>query len=113
DVLAAIKDRGPLMGACMDVGHTVEIGVDPVECIERCGDRLHDMHIKDISQAAKGAKTVELGQGIIDIVGILKALSGRKYPYHVGLEHEANADNPQPYVMECAGYLRGVAAAMA
>jgi inosose dehydratase len=113
DVLAAIKDRDPLMGVCMDLGHTVEIEVDPLECIERCGDRLHDLHMKDITKAAKDGKTVELGQGVIDIVAVLRALSARKYPHHIGLEHEANSDNPQPYVMECAGYLRGVMAAIA
>ena len=113
DVLALIKDRDPLMGICMDIGHTVRIGVDPVECIDRSGSRLHDLHIKDETKAAPEGKDAELGRGVIDIVGVLKALSARKFPYHVGLEYEANANNPLPYVMECAGYERGVMAAMA
>jgi inosose dehydratase len=112
DVFARIKDRDPLMGICMDVGHTVRIGVDPVERIARCGSRLHDLHFKDVTKAAKDGKETELGRGVIDIVGVLKALSARKFPYHVGLEYEGNAFNPFPYVMECAGYLRGVVAAM-
>jgi sugar phosphate isomerase/epimerase len=113
DILALIKDRDPHMGICMDIGHTVRIGVDPVECIERCGSRLHDLHIKDVTQAAREGKDVELGRGVIDIVGVLKALSTRKFPYHIGLEYEAHADNPLPHVMECAGYERGALAAMA
>lgn len=113
DVLAMIKDRDPLMGVCMDIGHTVRIGVDPVECIDRCGDRLHDLHMKDETKAAKDGKPTELGHGVIDIVGVLKGLIARKFPYHVGLEYEAHEDNPQPYVMECAGFLRGAIAAMA
>jgi sugar phosphate isomerase/epimerase len=113
DVLALIKDRDPLMGICMDIGHTVSAGVDPVECIERCGDRMHDLHMKDQTKAAKDAEPTALGRGVIDIVGVLKALSARKFPYHIGLEHEANAPNLFPDVMECAGYLRGAVAAMA
>ena len=113
DVLAMIKDRDPLMGICMDIGHTMRIGVDPVECIERCGERMHDLHIKDETKAAKDGKPTELGRGVIDIVGVLKALSARKFPYHVGLEYEANGTNPLPYVMECAGYERGALAALA
>ncbi|MGA2177693.1 MAG: sugar phosphate isomerase/epimerase [Verrucomicrobiota bacterium] len=113
DVFALVKDRDPLMGICMDIGHTVRIGVDPVECVDRCGDRLHDLHMKDETKAAADGKPTELGRGVIDIVGVLKALSARKFPYHIGLEYEAHADNPQPYVMECAGYLRGALAAMA
>jgi inosose dehydratase len=113
DVFALIKDRDPLMGICMDIGHTVRIGVDPVECIERCGDRMHDLHMKDETKAAKDGEPTELGRGVIDIIGVLKALSARKFPYHVGLEYEAHATNPLPYVMECAGYLRGAIAGMA
>jgi inosose dehydratase len=113
DVFTLVKDRDPLMGICMDIGHTVRIGVDPVECIERCGDRMHDMHMKDESKAAKEGEPRALGRGVVDIVGALKALSARKFPYHIGLEYEANAANPLPNVMECAGYLRGVVAAMA
>ena len=112
DIIPMIKDRDPDMGICMDIGHTVRAGADPVECIERCGDRLHDMHMKDETKAAKDGKPTELGKGVIDIVGTLKVLSERKFPYHIGLEYEANGTNPQPYVMECAGYLRGVTAAM-
>jgi len=112
DILPLIKDRDPVMGICMDIGHTVRAGVDPVECVERCGGRLLDMHMKDVTKAAKEGKATELGKGVIDIVALLKALSARKFPYHIGLEYEANGDNPQPYVMECAGYLRGVMAAI-
>jgi sugar phosphate isomerase/epimerase len=113
DVFAMVKDRDPLMGICMDIGHTVRIRVDPVECIDRCGSRLLDLHMKDETKADKDGKATELGRGIIDIVGVLKALSARKFPYHIGLEYEANAANPLPSVMECAGYLRGALAAMA
>lgn len=113
DVFEMIKDRDPRMGICMDIGHTVRVGVDPVECIDRCGSRLHDLHMKDVTKAAKEGRATELGWGVIDIVGVLKALSARKFPYHIGLEYEANAANPLPYVMECAGYLRGTIAAMA
>jgi sugar phosphate isomerase/epimerase len=112
DVFALVKDRDPLMGICMDVGHTVRVQVDPVECIERCGDRMHDMHMKDVTMAAPAGKETELGHGVIDIVGILKALSARKFPYHIGLEYEAHGNDLQPYVMECAGFLRGVVAAI-
>jgi inosose dehydratase len=111
DVYKFVKDRDPLMGICMDVGHTVRIGVDPVECIEKCGDRLHDMHMKDETKAAKDGKPTELGRGVIDIAGILKALQARKFPYHVGLEYEAHQDAPQPGVRESIGYIRGVLAA--
>jgi sugar phosphate isomerase/epimerase len=112
DVYSMVKDRDPLMGICMDVGHTVRIGVDPVECIEKCGGRLHDIHMKDETKAAPEGKPTEVGRGVLDIVGILKALAEHKFPYHVGLEYEAHGDNPQPGVRESIGYIRGVLAAI-
>ena len=112
DVFNMVKDRDPLMGICMDVGHTVRIGVDPMECIAKCGDRLHDMHIKDVTEAAPSGKNAKVGRGVIDIVGILQSLAARKFPYHIGLEYEADENNPMPGVLESVGYMRGVLAAI-
>jgi inosose dehydratase len=112
DVLALVADRDPVMGICMDIGHTARVGVDPVECVSKCGARLHDVHLKDETKAAADGKPTELGRGVIDVVGVLKALSAKAFQHHVGLEYEAHPDSPLPYVMECAGYERGVLAAM-
>jgi inosose dehydratase len=113
DVYEMVKNRDPLMGICMDVGHTARIGVDPVMCVKKCGSRLHDLHIKDETKAAPEGKPTEVGRGVLDIVGILKALKARSYPYHFNLEYEARADDPQPGVRESIGYIRGVLAAIA
>ena len=112
DVYKLVKERDPLMGICMDIGHTARIGVDPVECVEQCGSRLHDLHIKDETKAAPEGKPIEVGRGVLDIVGLLKALAARQFPYHIGLEYEANAEDPQPGVRESIGYIRGVLAAI-
>jgi len=42
----------------------------------------------------------------------LKALLKLKFPYHVALEYEANADNPMPGVMASYAYIRKALAAM-
>jgi sugar phosphate isomerase/epimerase len=39
-VLAAIKDRGPLMGACADTGHWMRSGLDPVQCLKTLQGRV-------------------------------------------------------------------------
>jgi sugar phosphate isomerase/epimerase len=112
DVLRLVKDRDPRMGLCMDVGHTVRLGEDPVAEIEQAGSRLHDFHIKDENKAAANGTSTEVGKGVIDIVGVLKALVTAKFPYHVGLEYEANETNPMPGVIESVAYMRGVLAAI-
>jgi inosose dehydratase len=112
DVLRLVKDRDQRMGICMDVGHTVRIGEDPVSVIHDCARRLYDFHIKDETMPTKDGKPTEVGRGVIDIVGVLKALVAIKFPGHLGLEYEANAKDPQPGVLESIGYIRGVLAAI-
>src|SRR5436190_7763099 len=42
DVMRLVKDRDPRMGVCMDVGHTVRIGVEPIDAIRQCANRLYE-----------------------------------------------------------------------
>ncbi len=113
DVLRLVKDRDTLMGICMDVGHTVRLGQDPAEAIQQCKARLYDFHIKDVTEAAPKGKGIEVGRGVIDIVGVLKALREINYPYHLALEYEDNAAAPLPGMVESFGYIRGVLDAIA
>jgi sugar phosphate isomerase/epimerase len=112
DVLRVVKDRDARMGVCMDVGHTVRIGEDPVPVIEKCAGRLYEFHMKDVTAATAKGGSIEVGKGVIDIVAVLKTLLKIKYPYHVALEYEANGDAPMPGVLESFAYMRGVLAAL-
>jgi len=110
DVLHLVKDRDPRMGVCIDVGHTVRIGVDPIDAIHKCARRLYEFHMKDVTAATPQGKATEVGRGVIDIVGVLKTLVKIKWPYHVALEYEVKAENPLPGVIESFAYMRGVLA---
>jgi sugar phosphate isomerase/epimerase len=112
DVLAHIKNRGPLMGCCMDIGHTTRGGADPVECVKILGARLLDMHTKDLANKTERDSQVEVGKGLIDIPGIFRALLRAKYTGHVGLEYEINENSPQAGMKESLAYERGVNAAL-
>lgn len=112
DVLRLVKNRDSRMGVCIDVGHTVRIGVDPVDAIHQCAGRLYEFHMKDVTTATPQGKATEVGKGIIDIVGVLKTLVKIKWPYHVALEYEVKAENPLPGVIESFAYMRGILAAL-
>ena len=113
DVLRLVKDRDQRMGVCMDVGHTVRIGQDPVEAIEKCSSRLYEFHMKDVTAAQAEGKSTAVGRGVIDIPPVLQALAKMKWPYHVALEYEANGDNPMPGITESFAYMRGILDSMA
>ena len=84
------------MGICMDVGHTARNGEDPVEVLRKCSRRLYDFHMKDVTEATALGKACIVGQGVIDVPAVLRALVNLKFPYHVALEYETDETAPMP-----------------
>jgi inosose dehydratase len=112
DVWAAIQKYDERIGVCIDVGHTARCGVDPVGAIRTCAPRLYDLHIKDIAGKEGRSRPVEVGRGVLDVRGMLRALLDIGYQYHVGLEYEKDMNDPIPGAAESFGYIRGTLAAM-
>lgn len=110
DVMKHIAKRDKRMGVCMDVGHTVRAGEDPVALVSKLGARLFDLHVKDLKDPKDKASQIESGKGVIDLVGLCKALQKRKYQGQVGLEYEIHENDPLPGIAESLAYLRGVIA---
>ncbi|MBD3374055.1 TIM barrel protein [candidate division KSB1 bacterium] len=107
-----VKDLDKRIGICMDIGHTQRIKLDPSEQAEKYRDRLHDVHIKDVSWASAKGTTVEIGRGVIDIPEFIETLRKIEYDGMVSLEYEKDADNPLCGAAESIGYTRGVMAAL-
>jgi len=107
-----VKDLDPRMGLCIDVGHTQRAGVDPSESVERFFDRLHDVHMKDVSAASREGGTVEVGRGVIDVPKLISTLQRLDYRGVVAFEHEKDGSDPLAGVAESVGYVRGVMAAL-
>jgi sugar phosphate isomerase/epimerase len=112
DVLAAVKNMDPRIGCCIDVGHTMRAGVDPVEAIRRAGPRVLDMHMKDLAQKNVKESQVAVGEGVMPVRGIFEALEAIRYKGFVDLEYEIKAEDPMPGIVESFAYMRGVLAGM-
>jgi sugar phosphate isomerase/epimerase len=93
DVYRLVKDRDARLGICMDTGHTVRMGEDPVQVMRQCGERVHDLHVKDVTLAKPEGKSTEIGLGVVDMVAFFRNLIERKFAYHVGLECDASETN--------------------
>ncbi|MFZ0661066.1 MAG: sugar phosphate isomerase/epimerase [Acidobacteriaceae bacterium] len=111
-VLKAVKHMDPRMGCCIDVGHTVRAGTDVVQAIHAAGPRLFNMHMKDLTNFHDKASQVAVGEGLMPVRAIFKALDAIHYPGYVDLEYEVHGDNPMPGVTESFAYMRGVLAGM-
>jgi sugar phosphate isomerase/epimerase len=107
-VIELVKNMDPCMGLCYDVGHAARTGVDLIEEIEMAGARLHDMHVKDLTDLSDRSSQVSVGKGKLPFPQIFKALKKIKYPGVVNLEYEINAKSPQLGMAESFAYMRGV-----
>lgn len=107
-VYEKVKNLDSRIGLCIDIGHTIRIGQDPVEKIRKYADRLYDLHLKDVTKAAADGDTLELGRGIIDIPAVIKALKKIRYVGVMALEYEKDGDDPLPGLAESVGYARAI-----
>jgi inosose dehydratase len=110
----AIKSFDARIGFCIDVGHTMRAGGDPIADIRRHAARLYDVHLKDSLAVVGTMKDIptEVGTGRMDIRGILRALVEIKYQGVVTFEYEKVVANPITGLAESVGYVRGLLAAM-
>jgi sugar phosphate isomerase/epimerase len=108
--LAAIKGTDHRLGICMDIGHTMRAGVDPVAAAKEAGPRLLDMHTKDVHLAAGKWEGVDCGDGDINLPGLFRALQQIKYTGTCNLEYELKATDKIPGMTKSIAYMRGVAA---
>lgn len=113
DVEAVVKDRHPLIGACVDTGHYLRSDEKPEEAIERFGKRVFGVHFKDVKTQEGGKKQFRiLGEGDLNIVGCLRNLKKLDYQYALSLEYEENPSNPLSDVEVCLKAVRDAVAKM-
>jgi inosose dehydratase len=103
DRLMAAADP-ELVGLCLDVGHYQLGGGDPVEAIDRYGERIRHVHLKDLDHDVAAMMRsgeiedflgglrqrvfTELGRGELDLPGVLAALAARDYRGWLMVEHD-------------------------
>ncbi len=104
-----IKNIDPVIGICMDIGHTFRSGQDPAAVLVKYHSRIYDMHLKDVDEPTINGKTAINGMGKINFVNIVKALHKTKYAGHCSLEYESKTD-PAMGIAQSIGNFRGVLA---
>lgn len=92
DVQAALAGRDRRIGCIVDSGHYTRAGVDPIEALHTFAGRVYGVHLKDVAAANPAAPDTILGEGVLDLVGVLRALREIRFPADASLsiEYEAN-----------------------
>jgi len=103
DVLNAVKDRHPYIGACADLGHFIRSGEDPVAVIRLLKGRLFGIHLKDFAEQKEKTNGVILGKGHLDVVNVFRALKQVEFPSDgcLSLEYEENPKDPIADIQAC------------
>lgn len=120
-VLAAVKGRTPLMGACADVGHWKRSGLDPVECLKKLEGRIICLHFKDLipddpkagSPPATGSRKmhdVPWGTGESNVKAMLQELKQQNFHGAFCVEYEYHWDTSQPEIAECVKFFNATCA---
>ncbi len=108
DALPVIEDMDPRVGLCLDVGHTARTGIDVAEAAEMCGDRLLDVHMKDLADLAVRESQCIVGEGAMPVARFFAALDRIGYAGFVNLEYEIRARDPLPGMLQSFAFMRGV-----
>jgi len=108
DVWNHVKDLDSRIGICLDIGHNLRNGKDPVEALEKYHTRVFDIHLKDVTGNTRFGYSVEVGRGIIDFPALIKMMRKVKYSGVVSLEHERNMNDPYAGIAESIGYFRAM-----
>ncbi len=96
-ILEAVKDLDPRIGACVDTGHYLRAGVDPVKAIRILGSRVWGVHLKDFD--AESEEQI-VGQGRLNLVETFQALLDVGFKGPLSLEYESHMENPVPSMRE-------------
>ncbi len=97
------------VGICLDTGHIALAGGDPVEVAKLAGDRVVHVHLKDVDerlaervlsgqvpfrQAVIQGLFQPLGQGFVDISGVIRQLESHGYRGWYVLEQDKALSQP-------------------
>jgi sugar phosphate isomerase/epimerase len=112
DVVNAVKDRHPLIGACVDTGHFIRSKEDPVAAVRQLKGRVFGVHLKDDSDQEGGSRNVILGKAHLDVPGLFRALKETNFPQDgsLSLEYEANPQNPVDDMKACLAVIKDAVA---
>ncbi len=120
ETLFSVTDAQAL-GLCVDAGHLVYGGADPVEVVETYGPRVWYVHIKDVHPGVLALSTgnglgflgalrsyifCDLGRGCVDLRRFMAALRQADYSGWMVIEQDTSPKSPLETALANRRYLR-------
>jgi sugar phosphate isomerase/epimerase len=108
DVWEHTKNLDRRIGMCLDIGHDLRNGCDPVADLEKYHTRVFDIHIKDVTDSTKAGHGIEIGRGKIDFPAFIKMMRKVNYTGKCSLEYEKDMKDPFLGIAESIGYFKAI-----
>ena len=107
-----LANTSPRIGMCIDTAWALDAGEDPVAMVEKFGQRLYGVHIKDfIFDRAGKHQDVVVGTGNLALPALMAALKKVGFAGCLTLEYEGDVTNPVPALQECVQKIQQASAA--
>jgi len=107
-VLEHLKDCGPRIGSCADVGHWMRSEINPIEAIKALNGRMIQFHFKDLNEYGKG-HDVPWGTGKADVPAILAELAAQRFQGPFFAEYEYNWETSVPEITQSIAFFNETA----
>jgi len=106
-----------LLGLCLDTGHYLFGGGDPVDAVRLYGNRIRHLHLKDVQlpvleaaqrdevgflEAVRRGVFCELGEGAIDLDKVIRDMNAVGYAGWAIVEQDVDTSNPDVKPLESA-----------
>jgi len=105
EILSAIQGGNSWVGAAIDTGNMAAQGGDPVQAIRELRKKVIHVHFKDVP-AVGSHECCALGQGIVDVPGVIGALKAVGYDGWLSIEIETSDHDPTADIIASAELLR-------
>jgi sugar phosphate isomerase/epimerase len=103
------KNSGPRLGLVLDTAWALVPRQGPLKMVQKFGDRLHGIHLKDFVFDQNGnPEDVIVGTGGVDLPAFVRAVEEAGFSGSCTLEYEAQPENPMPALKECVAAIRNV-----
>lgn len=104
-VVAAMKNH-KFIGACADIGHWVRSGLSVDSCLAQYGNRVWNVHFKDVPRMEPEAVDTIPGTGIIPLKNVFGILRRNGFNGTLTIEYETKWGHNEEDVKQMAAWMK-------
>ena len=109
DLVNAVSPWDERIGYCLDTGHAMRSGEEPVEAVRVLGSRLHGVHLREHAAVRRDPQPPEtiIGEGALDLESLCQAMRNARFSGPLSLEIYYQPQQPmEPLRRSLASFAR-------